>query len=89
LELLSATTADGLIAAFIILAMSFVSSFRRWPSTISAIAWSGPKHKAGGLMSCWLNKAETYRRMAVFVDDILKDTKPADLPVEPVGQQGP
>jgi putative tryptophan/tyrosine transport system substrate-binding protein len=41
-----------------------------------------PFAEAGGLMSYWLNEAETYRRMAVFVDKILKGAKPADLPVE-------
>ena len=38
--------------------------------------------EAGGLMSYATNEAENYRRAAVFVDKILKGTKPADLPVE-------
>ncbi len=38
--------------------------------------------EAGGLMSYASNTAESYRRAAVFVDKILKGTKPADLPVE-------
>ena len=37
---------------------------------------------AGGLMSYAANDAESYRRVAYFVDRILKGTKPADLPVE-------
>jgi len=37
---------------------------------------------SGGLMSYGPDRAEPYRRGAVFVDKILKGTKPADIPVE-------
>jgi len=38
--------------------------------------------EAGGLMSYGTVQAESYRRVAYFVDRILKGAKPADLPVE-------
>src|SRR5215475_13945436 len=38
--------------------------------------------EAGGLMSYGTVQAESYPRVAYFVDRILKGTKPADLPVE-------
>ena len=49
----------------------------RLPS-ISTTSWA----EAWGLMSYGADNVEPYRRTAVYVDKILKGTKPADLPVE-------
>jgi putative ABC transport system substrate-binding protein len=51
-------------------------------SRISAIYYSRQFVEAGGLMSYDANPSDLSRRAAVFVDKILKGTKPADLPVE-------
>jgi putative ABC transport system substrate-binding protein len=47
----------------------------------SVFAWK-EYVEAGGLMAYGPNRLETLRRLAVYVDKILKGVKPSDLPVE-------
>ena len=50
----------------------------RLPVMYTAVEWV----EAGGLMSYGTNALDNFRRAAIFVDKILKGTKPTDLPVE-------
>jgi putative ABC transport system substrate-binding protein len=50
----------------------------RLPSMYS----NGQTVDAGGLMSYGADLTDSYRRVAYFVDRILKGAKPVDLPVE-------
>jgi putative ABC transport system substrate-binding protein len=63
----------------------------RYPSRIAELAisnrlpsiYDGSNYvENGGLVSYSSNDADLFRRSAVYVDKILKGTKPADLPVE-------
>jgi putative tryptophan/tyrosine transport system substrate-binding protein len=47
-----------------------------------AMYYRGDFVESGGLMSYGADQDEPYRRAAVYVDKILKGTKPADIPVE-------
>jgi putative ABC transport system substrate-binding protein len=51
-------------------------------SRLPSVHISRESVEAGGLMSYGADQADGYRRVAYFVDRILKGTKPADLPVE-------
>src|SRR5262245_63141814 len=51
-------------------------------SRLPSVYPSRPAVDAGGLMSYGADLAHSYRRVAYYVDRILKGAKPADLPVE-------
>jgi putative ABC transport system substrate-binding protein len=51
-------------------------------SRLPSVYGSREAVEAGGLMSYGADIAESYRRVAYFVDRILKGAKPAELPVE-------
>jgi len=51
-------------------------------SRLPSVYQNGQDVDVGGLMSYGADQAESYRRVAYFVDRILKGAKPADLPVE-------
>jgi putative tryptophan/tyrosine transport system substrate-binding protein len=82
------TAAKGRVSALITITNSLTNFYRK------KIADLAIKHRlpsmyerpanveAGGLMSYSANETESFRRAAVYVDKILKGTKPADLPVE-------
>jgi putative tryptophan/tyrosine transport system substrate-binding protein len=49
---------------------------------LPTIVWSRETFSAGAFMSYGPDLLEILRRTAIYVDKILKGTKPADLPVE-------
>ena len=51
-------------------------------SRLPSMYYSRDAVDAGGLMSYGADLADSYRRVATYVDKILKGAKPADLPVE-------
>jgi putative ABC transport system substrate-binding protein len=78
----------GRVSAFVTITNSLTNFYRK-EIAILAIKHGLPSMyersanvEAGGLVSYSANEGESFRRAAVYVDKILKGTKPADLPVE-------
>ena len=73
---------------FIVVAASWLNSYGARildlavKTRIPAIYTSSPFVLEGGLMSYGADVLDQYRRVAVYVDKLLKGTKPNDLPVE-------
>ena len=72
-----AVSPDGLVFSNLRLVTDLVAKYR-----LPAIADQGEFVDSGGLMSYGADQAEQYRRVAYYVDRILKGATPADLPVE-------
>jgi len=49
---------------------------------LPAIYWHRTYALDGGLMAYGVDEREVPRRLAVYVDKVLRGTKPADLPIE-------
>jgi putative ABC transport system substrate-binding protein len=74
--------------ALVIPSSAFLSLYRKRivelaiQSRLPAIASPGAWAEQGCLLAYGPTAAESYRRAAIYVDKILKGTKPAELPVE-------
>jgi ABC-type uncharacterized transport system substrate-binding protein len=51
-------------------------------NNVPAIYWNSAFAREGGLLSYGVDNADIFRRSASYVDRILHDAKPADLPVQ-------
>ncbi len=80
--------AKGRVSALITITNSLTNFYRKQIADLAiknrlpSMYESSNYVEVGGLMSYSANDAESHRRAAIYVDKILKGTKPADLPVE-------
>jgi putative ABC transport system substrate-binding protein len=51
-------------------------------SNVPAVYWASDFAREGGLLSYGVDRVDTIRRAATYVDRILRGTKPGDLPVQ-------
>jgi putative tryptophan/tyrosine transport system substrate-binding protein len=83
-RLMAKERAEGIIAFPDALTMAHRKEIAEWSAKNRMPGMSGWSEfvEAGGLMSYGPNLFESFRRVATYVDKILKGTKPEDLPVE-------
>ena len=76
--------ADGLLVLATPLFIAGAEQLADFAIALKLPSLFGPSHsvQAGGLMSYSPDRADQFRRTAVYVDKILKGAKPADLPVQ-------
>src|SRR5215468_838353 len=76
--------ADGLLVLATPLFISGAKQLADFAISLKLPSLFGPSQsvQAGGLMSYSPDRADQFRRTAVYVDKILKGAKPADLPVQ-------
>ncbi|MBI2531811.1 MAG: hypothetical protein HYW03_06270 [Deltaproteobacteria bacterium] len=78
----------GRAGAVLVLASPIIESQRTQVADLAiknrlpTMFWASEHVEVDGLISYGANVVDMYRRAAVFVDKILKGTKPTDLPVE-------
>ena len=83
-RLMTGERAEGIIAfpdALMLAHRKEIAEFSAKSRIPSMSGWS-EFAEAGGLMTYGPNLRDSLKRLAVFVDKILKGTKPADIPVE-------
>ena len=78
----------GRVSAFITIVNSLTNFYRKriadlaMENRLPSMCETSEYVEAGGMMSYAADQLESYRRAAVYVDKILKGSKPSDLPVE-------
>ena len=72
-----AVTPDPLVFSNLKLVTDLTAKYR-----LPAITDRGEFVESGGLMSYGADQAEHFRRVAYYIDRILKGAKPAEIPVE-------
>ena len=79
--------AEGAQAVFVLPDMMFASEAKRiadlaLAERLPVMAWGGWFTELGGLMAYSADYASLVRRLAVYVDKILKGAQPGNLPIE-------